>query len=37
MARMLSSSFSSSERTEASTPSASMMIAASRLCGFGPG
>ena len=36
MARMAGSSWLASERTEASTLSASMRMAASRVCGLGP-
>ena len=36
IARIAGSSRDASERTDASTESASMMIAASRDCGFGP-
>ena len=36
IARMAGSSRDASERTAASTPSASMISAASRVCGFGP-
>ena len=37
IARIAGSSRAASERTDASTPSASMIRAASRDCGFGPG
>ena len=36
MARIAGSSRDASERTDASTPSASMIRAASRVCGLGP-